>query len=354
MEKYLLLRFSSLGDVVLATSAARLIREQRPEARVVLLTKAAFAPVLAGQPDLDEVWVLEPGASLAATAARIRAARFDAVLDLHANLRSRILGMLSGAPLTRWKSQGFQRRLRVWAPKLALSQAQPEPVYVRYARAAASALGAPGGELEAKGTPLPRLGVDPAAAAWAGDWLKAQGLRADQKLLAVAPGAAWATKRWGVEHLAQCLDLVSEFDKVRFLLLGSRGEGPLLDAVQAAMRKSRPHALRSENETGDLRRLAALIARSDLFLGHDSGSMHVADALGVPVTVLFGPTVEAFGFYPVGAGHRVFERSLDCRPCSVHGTATCPLGHHDCMRTIEPFGVALHLRRTMGLETAAV
>jgi heptosyltransferase-2 len=350
MEKYLLLRFSSLGDVVLATSAARLIKERRPEARVVLLTKAAFAPILAAQPDLDEVWVLEPGASLGALASRIRAGRFDAVVDLHANLRSRILGMVSGAPLSRWKSEGFHRRLRVWAPKRALSRAAPEPVFVRYARAAASALG---GDFEAKDAPLPRLGVDPAAASWAGDWLKEQGLRPDQKLLAVAPGAAWATKRWGVDHLAQCLDLVSEFDKVRFLLLGSRSEAPLLDTVQAAMRKSRAHALRSEGETGDLGRLAALIARADLFLGHDSGSMHVADALGVPVTVLFGPTVEAFGFYPVGAGHRVFERGLDCRPCSVHGTATCPLGHHDCMRTIEPFGVALHLRRSLGLETAA-
>ncbi|HTB21121.1 MAG TPA: glycosyltransferase family 9 protein [bacterium] len=348
MNKYLLLRFSSLGDVVLATSAARLIRGRRPDARVVFATKAAFAPVLAGQQDIDEVWALRQGESLAALVSRVRAAKFDAVVDLHSGLRARALGLLSGAPVRRWKSQGLNRRLRVHMPFMAVPL--PEPVHTRFARAAAAALGEALGEGPA---PLPRLGLDPAAAAWAGDWLKAQGLMPGQKLLAVAPGAAWATKRWGVDHMAQCLDLVSEFDKVRFLLLGSAAEGPLLDSLQAAMRKSRPMALRSDRETGDLGRLAALIARSDLFLGHDSGPMHVADALGVPVTVLFGPTVEAFGFYPLGAGRRVFERDLDCRPCSVHGTASCPLGHHDCMKTIEPFGVALHLRRGLGLEKAA-
>lgn len=350
MEKVLILRLSSLGDVVLATAAARFVRERRPGARVVLATKAAFAPILAAQPDLDEVWPLEPGglAALAALAAKIRAAKFDVVVDLHGNLRSRLLGLWSGAPLTRWDSRGLNRRLRVWAPSLV--RESPGPVSLRYVRAAAAALGS---DCEAAAAPLPRLGVDPDAAAWAGDWLKGQGLAPGTKLLAVAPGAAWATKRWGVDHLAQCLDLVSEFDRVRFLLLGSLREAPLLDAVQAAMRKSRPLALRGERETGDLRRLAALIARSDHFLGNDSGPMHVADALGVPVTALFGPTVEAFGFYPQGPGRKVFERDLACRPCAVHGTATCPLGHHDCMKTIEPFDVALHLRRALGLETAA-
>jgi heptosyltransferase-2 len=347
MEKVLFLRFSSLGDVVLATAAARLVRERRPGARVVFATKAAFAPILAAQPDIDEVWTLEPG-GLAALAAKIRAAKFDAVVDLHANLRSRVLGLWSGAPLTRWDSRGLNRRLRVWAPSLV--RGSPGPVSLRYVRATAKALGV---DCDAASAPLPRLGVDPDAAAWAGGWLKSQGLASGTKLLAVAPGAAWATKRWGVDHLAQCLDLVSEFDRVRFLLLGSVREAPLLDAVQAAMRKSRPLALRSERETGDLRRLAALIARSDRFLGNDSGPMHVADALGVPVTALFGPTVEAFGFYPQGPDRKVFERDLACRPCAVHGTPTCPLGHHDCMQTIEPFDVALHLRRALGLETAA-
>jgi heptosyltransferase-2 len=78
--------------------------------------------------------------------------------------------------------------------------------------------------------------------------------------------------------------------------------------------------------------------------------MHVAEALGVPITALFGPTVRAFGFYPQGDGHRVFEQDLACRPCSVHGSPACPLGHHACMEKTEPFDVSQHLRRQLGLE----
>lgn len=343
---FLLARFSSLGDVVLALSAARLLKERVPDARVFFATKAAFAPILAGQEDLDEVWTLEPG-GLGGLIRRARAARLKAVVDLHANWRSRALGALAGARTFRWRAEGFSRRLRVWSH--AGGAAEPAPVYVRYADAAAQALGLPpGGE-----APLPRLGVDPDAADWAVAWLRRQGLQTGQKLLAVAPGAAWPTKRWGVQHLAQCLDLVSEFEKVRFVLLGSQRETPLLDAVEGAMRKSRPLVLRADGETGDLRRLAALSAKADHFLGHDSGLMHVAAALGVKVTAVFGPTVRAFGFFPAGAGHRVFERDLSCRPCSVHGTLTCPLGHHDCMEGIGPFEIARHLRGVLGLEAGS-
>ncbi|MGH7442684.1 MAG: glycosyltransferase family 9 protein, partial [bacterium] len=231
-----------------------------------------------------------------------------------------------------------------------------EPVYARYVGTADRTLAAtPVGALgmESGEVPLPRLGLDPGAVAWAKGWLADQGLRPGQKLLAVAPGAAWATKRWGVQHLAQCLDMVAEFDRVRFLLVGSEREAPLLDAVSGALRKSRALLLRSERDTGDLRRLAALLACCDHFLGHDSGPMHVAAALGLRVSALFGPTVQDFGFFPAGPGHRVFERDMACRPCSVHGTDACPLGHHDCMEQIEPFDVARHLRVVLGLEAEA-
>ena len=341
--KALLLRFSSLGDVVLATAAARELKRLRPGVRVVFAAKAAFAPILEGQPDIDEVWVLDQGGFLGLLK-RVRAERFDLVLDLHSSLRSRALSALSGAPVTRWQSFGLNRRLRVSAPFLSL--AEPAPVATRYAQAAARALG----EAWAPPAPLPRLEVASEAAAWAGDWLHQQGWVAGQKLLAVAPGAAWATKRWRPEHLAQCLAMVSEFDKVRFVLLGSPKEAALIDEVLGFMKKGRANALRADHATGDLRRLASLIRRCDHFLGHDSGPMHVAEALGVPITALFGPTVRAFGFYPQGEGHTVFERDLACRPCSVHGSERCPLGHHDCMETLEPFEVAQHLRRRLGLE----
>ncbi|HTB33436.1 MAG TPA: glycosyltransferase family 9 protein [bacterium] len=338
--KVLLLRFSSLGDVVLATAAARAVKEQRPRSQVILATKAAFAPLLEGQPDLDAVWALEPE-GLGALVRRARAAGLDAVVDLHSSLRSRLVAALAGAPATRWQSAALNRRLRVRSKGQGL--AEPPPVYQRYGRAVQKALGL----RTDLPVPLPRLKVDPAAAAWAGDWLAGQGWTGAEPLLAVSPGAAWATKRW--PHLAACLRELAGDGKVRLLLLGSRAEAPLLDSLCADLAALPLAPLRADAETGDLRRLAALLARCRHFLGHDSGPMHVAEALGLPLTALFGPTVRAFGFYPQSAGATVFERDLGCRPCHPHGGKRCPLGHHDCLAGLAPEPVAAQLRRALGL-----
>lgn len=344
----LIARFSSLGDVVMATSAARFLRTRWPEAKVHFATKAAFAPLLEGSPDLDEVWELGPS-GLGGLLARARAAGINGYLDLHSSLRSRWLGLRLNLPSgrsVRWESRGLNRRLRVSFPQLKLEA--PAPVIRRYVEAAARLMG----EGLSGDTPLPRIAVDAAARAWAEGWLAAQGLKPGQRLLTVAPGAAWATKRWGLDHMAQTLSLVSEFDKVRFALVGSPAEAELCRALKAAMKKGGENAFVAAEETKDLRRLSALISLSQGFLGHDSGPMHVAEALGVPITAIFGPTVPEFGFYPQGPGHRVFDQQLDCRPCSVHGSERCPLGHHKCVEQTEPFDVARHLRAQLGLEAA--
>src|SRR3989304_6567858 len=85
-----------------------------------------------------------------------------------------------------------------------------------------------------------------------------------------------------------------------------------------------------------LRELASLMERCDLVVTNDSGPLHMAGALGKPVVALFGPTVEEFGFTPLNNQSLVLSKDLPCRPCSLHGSNRCPLGHHHCMNTIQP------------------
>ncbi len=328
--KALIVRFSSLGDVVLATSAAQLLKAQ-PDVEVYFATKGAFAPLLRGQPCIDEVWKLEDF-GLTGLASEARGRGITHILDLHGNLRSRAIGWLSGLPVTRWKAGTLNRRLRVKFPRLKV--AELEPVCDRYARAAASILG-----LEAKRF-LPKLMVEATAQAWAKEWLHEHGHR-NKPLLAVAPGAAWPSKRWDAGQIAACLNAL---EGVQVLLVGSAGEEPLCREIEGQLKHP---AIVAAGKTPDLRHLLALIAQSKAFLGHDSGPMHLAEALGVPSAVLFGPTVEEFGFFPQGPGHQIFQLDLACRPCSVHGTQRCPLGHHDCLKKIEPAKVAEHLSRVL-------
>ncbi len=318
--RILVIRLSSMGDVVLATPALRWIKQQRPEARITFLTKPAFAPLLEGHPDLEACWQLGPG-----MLARIRAARFDAVLDLHGKLRSRVFSALSGAPRrARQENYALNRRLRVWAKGLKLQQ--PPDVTLRGVRAAARLLGLPA----PASAPEPLIRVAPAAAAWAEQFLAQSGLKAP--LIAVAPGASHATKRWPVERIAAALGGPC-------LLLGGPGDEAACGQVAAAL----PGSAVAAGKT-DPQQLAALLARSSALLCNDSGPMHVARALGVPVLALFGPTVEAFGFHPRGPRDKVLSMDLPCKPCSVHGTDRCPLGTHACMTGITETDVskALH------------
>jgi heptosyltransferase-2 len=97
--------------------------------------------------------------------------------------------------------------------------------------------------------------------------------------------------------------------------------------------------------------VVACLERLDRVLTNDTGLMHVAAAVGTPVTAFFGPTVRSFGFYPAGDGHRVFEvQDLPCRPCAVHGGSRCPKGHFRCMLDIDPAEVSLTLSTTPDRE----
>jgi heptosyltransferase-2 len=333
-ERYLLVRFSSLGDVVLATAAANYIKAQRPQARIVFATKENFAPLLEGHPSIDEVWPLEGPQGLELLSAKARASGFTALLDLHANLRSRWLGLRSGLPVFRWQAGTLDRRLRVWLK--AWKRPELPPVVSRYVAAAAAMLGEPA----PPEAPLPTLKIDAASEAWAAGWLRARGWQGEA-LVAVAPGAAWPSKRTSIEILRESLKGLPQ--GTRLLLVGSAAERGLCE--QLAEGSIAP--LNAAGETGDLRQLLALIGKSRAFLGHDSGPLHLAEALGIPCTALFGPTIRAFGFFPQGPGHRVFERDLDCRPCSVHGTEVCPLGHHHCLLQLQPDEIAGHLKQVL-------
>ncbi|HMU62585.1 MAG TPA: glycosyltransferase family 9 protein, partial [Gemmatimonadales bacterium] len=92
----------------------------------------------------------------------------------------------------------------------------------------------------------------------------------------------------------------------------------------------------------------ALLSRASALVSGDTGVMHMATGVGTPVVALFGPTVEAFGFFPYRARATVLQRDLPCRPCSRMGGPVCPLGHHACLRDIGPDAVASALAALEG------
>ena len=173
-----------------------------------------------------------------------------------------------------------------------------------------------------------RAGVD--------ELLASHGVRGE-RLIALAPGSVWATKRWpGFPALAGSLATHG-----RIVVIGGAEDRELAAAIAATT----PDAI---DATGRLSLLgsAELIRRGALLVTNDSLPQHLASAMGTPTVTIFGPTVPGFGFGPlaprsISVGHE----TLPCRPCHPHGPAVCPLGHHLCMRDLgEPAVLARALR----------
>jgi heptosyltransferase-2 len=155
---------------------------------------------------------------------------------------------------------------------------------------------------------------------------------AQRLLIGVNPGSVWATKRWQAEGFAQVIKLLKARWDCEVIIFGGPGDVELAAAIQQASEAS------CLNCAGKLRLrdLPQALATCDAFITNDSGPMHIAAALEVPMVALFCATTPELGFYPYSSHAVVLQKDLPCRPCSSHGGRRCPLGTEDCIRLIRP------------------
>jgi lipopolysaccharide heptosyltransferase II len=298
---------------------------------VTVLTKREYVPLLSHNPNVDLVLGLPPNRSILSLASELRADRYTHLLDLHDNLRSRALRLLVPG---RWRTYPKHRLARAWLIRAKRNRYRDRrPVAERYFSAARD-LG-----VEPDGFP-PDFFLGPEAGEQVADWLGTVGLENESNIVALAPGAAHATKRWPLEHWEALLARTLE-NGAAVVLVGGPGDADLGASL------AREHSGRVVNAAGvfGLQGTGALLKRTRVLLSGDTGVMHMATAVGTPVVGLFGPTVEAFGFFPYSRKASVLELPLPCRPCTAQGSSRCPLGHHRCMMDIQPGVVYETLRR---------
>ncbi|MEK6711515.1 MAG: glycosyltransferase family 9 protein, partial [Nitrospinota bacterium] len=154
-------------------------------------------------------------------------------------------------------------------------------------------------------------------------------------LVVVCPGGKWPPKRWGERRFAEAVDLLQRRGW-RAALAAGPGEKDMLDALRGAC-AAPPAAIWPPPPIGTL---AALLEKADVFLGNDSGPMHIAAAVGTPVVALFGPTAPA-RTGPRGSPFIPLYAALECSPCPLYFTPTrCQRGHNYCMDGFRPADVA--------------
>lgn len=312
--RLLLVRTSALGDVVHALPVLTALRRQLPEAHIGWVVEAASAPLVAGHPDLDETivvrlrqWRRHPAASatrreVAAALGALRRFRADAVLDLMGNHKAGIIARAAGGR----RVIGLARRHR------------REPASAVWLGEAVEPLGPHA--VDHALSLLPALGVAVEPADFGGDKLLRPEPRTVGQRLAAAgvgerpfvllhPGAGWHDKRWPVARWGAAAGRLERASGLPTVVATAPGEEELAARVVSAA-----GGAAVEVPAPDLPTLGALLRRSRLALGGDTGPIHLAHALGTPVLCLMGPTdPERNG--PYGAPERALWQRLPCSFC---------------------------------------
>jgi len=338
LHKTLVIRLSSVGDIVLSSPLVRALHGRYPGCQIDFLVKEEYADLVRYNPHVAHVVPFPAGGTpgdLHRLRRLIASSGYDLIIDIHDSLRSRYLAAGAGA-VTRINKRKIARALLV---KLKVD------AYARFG----GAPDVPARYLETvRGWDVADDGLPPEIYCAAGDreraeaMLAAGGIAPGERAIGLCPGARHGNKRWPGDRFAACASALAARHPMPVLIFGAAEEETMCAAIGAGIRAACPGTV-TLNLAGRLSLLetAAAMDRCALVVANDTGLMHIAAARGVPLAAVFGPTVRQFGFFPRGDKAVVVEHpGLACRPCTHIGLPRCPEGHFRCMNEISAEAVA--------------
>ena len=328
-NKILVIQTAFLGDVVLTTPLLQVLRDRFPSAYLAVLVIPATKEILSGHSLLDDVLVYDKKGrdrglkGLISIIRSIRGKGFDTCLLPHRSFRSALIAFLAGirhrigflqSPGSLLYSRRVRRNNTVHEVRRNLELLRPLGIDSSNENGKLWTSSSPG-DLD-----------------WADKVLNENGVYEGERVIAVAPGSVWATKRWIPKGYSAVIDALIRKHGVKVILLGSRADIPVVDEV---VRTCGEDPINLSGKT-TLRQLGALLKRCDVLITNDNGAMHVGVAQDIPVVAIFGSTTLSLGYGPYTERSTVVEQPLECRPCGKHGYSKCPLGHFNCMIQISP------------------
>ncbi|MBN2541766.1 glycosyltransferase family 9 protein [bacterium] len=330
-KNILIVRLSSIGDIVITIPVIENLRRNFPEAGITYLTRKEYSPILYNNPNLSKVLVLEPE-DLSTTAyikfcIKLRKCGYDLIVDLHNTFRSRLLSTI----LTRARSIHVDKKRKDRMKMVYLKKLDTDIKMVDLFL-----------------NTLTQIGIEP-------DHINPEIVVAEQdkrkiheetkttpgsKAVGIHPYAKWKSKEWG---LSNYLRVASELSKAGYHVLFF-GEKPA------------DFDVRNVDFWGDLslKKLIDYISINSLYIGNDTGPTHIAAALKIPTIAIFGPTHPSLGFKPTGDNVvKTIHSGLDCSPCTFHGEEKCKFERYKCMEAIKPERIvdeALNILRNLEKE----
>jgi heptosyltransferase-2 len=340
-QNILIIRLSSLGDILLASPLIRILRTRYPASQIDLLVKPEYAEIMRYNPHLSTI--VECSGDLAALGTHLRASRYDCVIDIHNSLRSRYLRWKAHARSVRVFTKYAFRRFLLVSFKWNLYRSVV-PVAERYLAA--------GGDLRNDGLGLEVFLPDEVTASVAALLSKSR-LHSADLVVGVAPTARHFTKRWPQERFVELGATLARTRRAKILLFGGRDDadycGDIAQMINAALGSDMAESVAGRFS---LLETAAAFDRCHIVVSNDTGLMHLAAARRRKVVAIFGSSVEEFGFRPYGTEYILLEaRGVECRPCSHIGRPRCPKGHFRCMKEITVAEVVAAAEELAGRST---
>ncbi len=304
----LVIKLRAIGDVLLSTVVLPDLRAAYPEARIDFLCELPAAPVLEGNAAVNGLIVFDPSREHGlGLIRRVRHGRYDMVIDLFGNPRSAIVALCSGARIR----VGYRFGWRRFCYTQVVEPRGGEVHNMQFNQDAIAALGVPIADR------LPEFPLDGEARAFADAFYSQAGLDG-VPCIGINSGGGWYTKRWDPEHFAGLARRLLDTLHCRIVLFWGPGERERAEDID---RKLGGDGKLIPSCT--LKQLGGLLRRCNLLVTNDSGPMHIAAALGVPVVAIFGPTNPRFQG-PVGSPSLILRNEgLDCLGCNL---TECPIG----------------------------
>lgn len=321
--RILIIHTAFIGDIVLSTPILRKIKDLYPESKIVYLTTPQGFAILKNNPYVSEVIEYDKRGKhkgilgVLNLGKRLRKNNFNMVISLHRYLRSSLIAWLTRSPIRKCYDNAsgaflFTEKIKYNENKhevekiLSFLTENPNKKDINYKIELF-----PGEKEESK--------ID-----------KILNITKDKKIIAIAPGSKWFTKKWPLEYFNKIIENLGQRTDVVQIIIGGREE-ELLNI------KKTENMIDLRGKTS-LLELAQVLKKSNIVITNDSSPIHIASAFEqTHIIAIFGPTVKRFGFFPWSSNSEVLEvEGLSCRPCAIHGGEKCPKGHFKCMLDIKP------------------
>lgn len=313
--KLLIIRFSSMGDIVLTTPVIRALKNQL-NAEIHFLVKKSFVPVIQYNTNIDHIWCEDPENH--DLVKKVKAQNFDYIIDLQKTLKSYLWCLKINAKRLTFDKATFSKLLKI---KLGINNFETLHMVDRYM----SAVTPLGVRYDHKGLDFyfdPKMETD---------------INLPTHYIVASIGGTHFTKRFPISKWKELINLLGQ----KIVLIGGKQD----ELAAKEIEENHPGQIINLCGKSSIQHSAWIIKNANKVITNDTGMMHIAAALNKTIVSIWGGTIYQFGFWPLyaeGVNHNtpIEIQELSCRPCSKFGRADCPKGHFKCMQEINTIHMA--------------